>query len=302
MVRTADGLELFAQQAGQGDDVVVVPNRIYMAEYFAHLEANHRVVYYDPRNRGLSESVADETKLARGVWHDVEDLESLRQHCQAARISILAYSYLAVAAALYAKTYPGRADKLILLGPPPPDPGKQYPPDLRSSDGSLEAFWARFTAFQSQANSLPPEERCRETWKLLNELYVLKPEDAGRLFWAPCGIPNEVNFMAPFMKFIMPSLNALHLDRAALAAVQAPTLIVHGRFDRSAPYGGGRDWAALLPHAKLITIDNAAHVPWIEAPDAVADHLHPAARARARPTRGRAVTPPRAVQGSATCP
>jgi pimeloyl-ACP methyl ester carboxylesterase len=25
----------------------------------------------------------------------------------------------------------------------------------------------------------------------------------------------------------------------------------------------------ILPHARLVTVDNAAHVPWIEAPEAV---------------------------------
>jgi pimeloyl-ACP methyl ester carboxylesterase len=48
-----------------------------------------------------------------------------------------------------------------------------------------------------------------------------------------------------------------------------PVLVVHGRRDRSAPYGGGCDWAAALPNAKLLTVDEAAHVPWIEAPERV---------------------------------
>jgi pimeloyl-ACP methyl ester carboxylesterase len=48
-----------------------------------------------------------------------------------------------------------------------------------------------------------------------------------------------------------------------------PVLVVHGINDRSAPYGAGRDWAALLPNARLLTVDNAGHVPWIEAPELV---------------------------------
>jgi pimeloyl-ACP methyl ester carboxylesterase len=49
--------------------------------------------------------------------------------------------------------------------------------------------------------------------------------------------------------------------------VQAPVLIVHGDRDRSAPYGGGREWALLFPNARLVTVENAAHAPWIEAPE-----------------------------------
>jgi pimeloyl-ACP methyl ester carboxylesterase len=51
------------------------------------------------------------------------------------------------------------------------------------------------------------------------------------------------------------------------ARASMPVLTVHGRRDRSAPYGGGQDWAAALPNARLLTVDGAGHAPWIEAPD-----------------------------------
>jgi pimeloyl-ACP methyl ester carboxylesterase len=54
-----------------------------------------------------------------------------------------------------------------------------------------------------------------------------------------------------------------------LAKVQGPVLTIHGTKDRSAPYGAGREWASVLPNARLLTIDNAAHAPWIEAPGKV---------------------------------
>jgi pimeloyl-ACP methyl ester carboxylesterase len=50
-------------------------------------------------------------------------------------------------------------------------------------------------------------------------------------------------------------------------------LVIHGRKDRSAAYGGGRDWALRLPHARLVTVDRAAHVPWIEEPALVFDAI-----------------------------
>jgi pimeloyl-ACP methyl ester carboxylesterase len=47
--------------------------------------------------------------------------------------------------------------------------------------------------------------------------------------------------------------------------VKASVLTIHGARDRHAPYGGGREWALTLPNARLVTIENAAHLPWIEA-------------------------------------
>jgi pimeloyl-ACP methyl ester carboxylesterase len=46
-------------------------------------------------------------------------------------------------------------------------------------------------------------------------------------------------------------------------------LVLHGKMDRNAPYGSGREWASLLPNARLVTFEKAAHAPWIEAPDQV---------------------------------
>ena len=57
------------------------------------------------------------------------------------------------------------------------------------------------------------------------------------------------------------------------AKADIPVLTIHGTKDRSAPYGGGRDWAAMLPQGRLLTVHNAAHAPWIEAPTLVFDAI-----------------------------
>jgi len=51
--------------------------------------------------------------------------------------------------------------------------------------------------------------------------------------------------------------------------MKMPVLVVHGTRDRHAPYGGGRDWAEVLPDARLVAIHAAAHLPWIEDPEQV---------------------------------
>lgn len=61
----------------------------------------------------------------------------------------------------------------------------------------------------------------------------------------------------------------LRLAAEQIAKVTTRVLTVHGTKDRSAPYGGGREWALLLPNARLVTPENAGHAPWIEAPEKV---------------------------------
>ena len=75
--------------------------------------------------------------------------------------------------------------------------------------------------------------------------------------------------MRYFNEVTLPSIRTVALASARFDAVKAPALVVHGAKDRSAPYGGGREWAAMLPNARLVTVDNGGHAPWIEKPDAV---------------------------------
>ena len=70
---------------------------------------------------------------------------------------------------------------------------------------------------------------------------------------------------------LLPSLNALSLTQADFGRVTAPVLIIHGTLDRSAPYGGGREWALRLPNARLLSLDGAGHAPWIEYPSKMFD-------------------------------
>jgi pimeloyl-ACP methyl ester carboxylesterase len=100
-------------------------------------------------------------------------------------------------------------------------------------------------------------------------LYVLDPADADKITWQPCDLPNEVNFLKQWNEHVLPSIQNLHLTAEEISKAKAPVLAIHGRKDRSSSYGGGRDWALRLPDARLVTVDDAAHVPWIENPDKV---------------------------------
>jgi pimeloyl-ACP methyl ester carboxylesterase len=75
--------------------------------------------------------------------------------------------------------------------------------------------------------------------------------------------------MRHFQSNIMPTLQSLNISAADYTRATMPVLTIHGTKDRNAAYGGGMDWARSLPNARLLTVDDAAHVPWIEAPELV---------------------------------
>src|SRR4249919_3399968 len=101
-VTTDDGVRLYVQIVGNGPDVVIIPNRVYLADTFARLAGGLTLIFCDPRNRGLSDHVTDRSKIENGVHHDVDDFDAIRRHVGVDRISLIGHSYMGVVVVLYA--------------------------------------------------------------------------------------------------------------------------------------------------------------------------------------------------------
>jgi pimeloyl-ACP methyl ester carboxylesterase len=264
---TTDGIRLFYRKMGDGPQTVLIPNGIPMLDDLAYLAEGRTLIFYDVRNRGLSDRVDDRSKLADGIHHDVDDLDAVRRHFGANQVDVIGHSYVGMTVILFARKYPLHVSRVVQIGAVAPDSDTKYPPHLTNNDQVLQETFAKLGPLQKERESLDPQEFCRKFWSILGRIYVVNEADAGKIKWARCDCPNEVNFMGPWLEHIMPSIQKLHLTASDLTAVQAAVLVVHGTKDRSAAYGGGRDWAMMLPNARLLTVADAAHAPWIEAPE-----------------------------------
>ena len=71
------------------------------------------------------------------------------------------------------------------------------------------------------------------------------------------------------MTRLVPAVYAIRLSAADLESVTVPVLTIHGSRDRSGPPAGGREWARQLSNARFLSVENAGHMPWIEAPEEV---------------------------------
>ncbi len=267
-VTTADGVRLHAVRFGRGSHAVIVPNAIYMLDDLKSLTANHSVIFYDLRNRGRSNTVNERAKLERGIHHDVDDLEAIRRHFDLSSFSVVAHSYTGAVAALYAMKYPAHLERFVQIGPPAPDMNVPIAPELQFADAMSREVFVQLQELARQAGSVDPIELCRRSWAVLRPLYVGNPAHASRLsHWGFCENANERNMLAHWNQHILPSLQSLTLTANDFAKARMPALVIHGTRDRSAAYGGGREWARRLPNARLLTIDGAGHVPYIEAPE-----------------------------------
>jgi proline iminopeptidase len=264
-----DGVRLYFQKVGSGPKAVIVPNGFHLLKDFQHLGDWRALIFYDVRNRGRSDTVTDPAKLGRGIQQDVDDLEAVRRHFGIDRMDLIGHSYIGLMVGLYAMKYPAHAGRVVQIGPMQPDSARQYPAHLSYADRTFAEVMAKIGQMMKERPSGDQEEICKKFWAALRFIYVADPKDAERINWGRCELPNERNFMQYWTAHILPSIQSLNLTEEEMSKAKAPVLIVHGAKDRSAPYGGARDWAMQLPDARLVTVENAAHAPWIEAPELV---------------------------------
>lgn len=262
-VTTPDGVRLFFQKLGNGAKTVVIPNGIYLLEDFRSLAADRTLIAYDPRNRGRSDQTADGS-----IARDVEDLEAVRLHFGIDRMDLIGHSYVGLMVALYAMRYLDHAGRIVQIGAMEPVAGKQYPEQLTFNDGLIAQVFGKLGQLWQSRTTEDDEEICRKAWAILGAMYVADSANAARIDWGRCGLPNERNFMRYWTTKIQPSIQSLKIPEEVSKA-KTPILTIHGTKDRNAPYGGGREWAMMLPDARLVTVESAAHAPWIEAPEQV---------------------------------
>jgi pimeloyl-ACP methyl ester carboxylesterase len=268
-ITTQDNVRLFYRKVGSARKIVLIPNGMYYFDDFKPLADSRTLVFYDVRNRGRSDTISDSSKLALGIQNDVQDLEEVCAHFGKERVDVLGHSYIGLMIGLYGIKYPDRVYRMVQISPSQPDAGKQYSADLVYVDDVITGIMSKLAKLQTEKRPEDPVKSCRQFWSVLGPINVFNPANAEKIDWGRCDLPNERNFMQYWSEHISPSIQKIHLSSEQLSRMTSPVLVIHGNKDRSAPYGGARDWARFWRDARLLTLDDVAHAPWIEAPDVV---------------------------------
>ena len=276
-VTVDDGVRLYYRKVGEGAKILIVPNALYLFDDFKQLAEgpDRTVIFYDMRNRGRSDSITDPEKLRRGILLDVEDLEKIRLHFNAGKIDLIGHSYLGLMVVLYTLKYPDVVHRVIQIGAAPLKFDTEYPEHLAAPDRESVPGAADLEALkkleESGYHTSHPTEFSQKWWAVVKTTLVTNSEDAVKIGDECLDYPNEwaLNQQKHFRENIVPSINQLDISIDDLKRVSHPVLTIHGTMDRGVPYGSGREWAFNLPDARLVTIEGAAHLPWIEAPELV---------------------------------
>jgi proline iminopeptidase len=275
-VTVEPGVRLYYQKTGSGPRTVIVPARLFLVNVVKRLGPGVTVIAYDMRNRGRSDAVADGSRIT--IQADVEDLEVIRRHFGVERFSTIGYSYLGMMVVMYAMKHPQRVERLVQIGPVPLKWDTPFPKELTANDTTPvvdpEAEKALEAMRAKGLDVSEPKRFCEQDRLVYRASLVGDPTKADQLEDV-CDMPNEwpVN-LARHFQFHFEGVKRLVVSKADVARVTVPVLTIHGTKDRNAPYGAGREWATLLPNARLLTVKGAAHAAWIDAPDLVFSALN----------------------------
>jgi proline iminopeptidase len=106
-----DGTRIFYQVVGDGPQTVVIPGRLFLIHTLRELAAGRRLIFYDTRSRGRSDSIHDAKRET--IMDDVHDLETVRKHFGAEKVSPVGYSYMGLLVILYTKDHPEHIERVI---------------------------------------------------------------------------------------------------------------------------------------------------------------------------------------------
>jgi len=246
-----DGARIAYASVGNGPPLVKTANWLNHLEFdwespvwrdpFQALAANHRLLRYDARGNGLSDRDATDFSLPSLV----KDLEAVVDALQLECFPLLCLSQGCAVGIEYAYRHPERVSRLVLNGgfargwyiagtPRVRELGEAMVTMVRNSWGQDEPL------FRQMFTSLMMPEAPADNQQWFNELQrvTTRPETAAELMHA-LGRVDVVE---------------------RLPHIRVPTLVLHSRHDKLAPHSMGREMAAGIPGARLVTLESPNHL------------------------------------------
>ena len=268
-IALADGAKLHFRKAGDGPIKVIAPLDFVVFDFMKSLGDIATVITYDVRNRGRSSAVTNTETLT--IQQDVKDLEAVRVHFNLDRFVPVGFSYLGLMVVMYALEHPEHVDRIMQLGPVPRKFGTKYPKEYANSMDDVAAPAADVKKWRDMqaAGTTSGRDFCEAQERVFQYVLAGDAKHATRVK-GHCDLQNEwpVNFNR-HMEHHFASVKDVNITVAQLQKLTMPVLTIHGTKDRNAPYGSGREWAASLPNAQLVTIEGAGHASWVDDPAAV---------------------------------
>lgn len=258
-----DGVRLHYHVYGSGPPDAVIPLQYWNEPAFREISRDYTIAYYDPRGRRSSDAVAEAGGFS--VERDLRDLEFVLDALQARRPILIGTSYYGALVARFAMLHPERVGGLVLVGAlyPARAPYIDYDPPEAAVRTDRAAVNRLRELRESPSSERDPIAYCLAYWDVNGPLTVGDPSFHRRRSY-PCHLPNEApDNLAAWSTGIFASLGNWDW-RPEATGIRAPTLVIHGRRDLMVSLESSQEWARLIPHSRLVVLDEAGHIPWWE--------------------------------------
>lgn len=257
---TADSVRLYYRTVGDGPRTAIAPLASLLGNTLDSLGKDLRLILFDPRGRGRSDTVSA-PKISLGA--NLADVDAVRAHFGIDTTALIGWSGYGMEMFVYALRHPGVVTRLVQLAPVALT--SIYSDSLahdraRRTDSTANGTLARQVAAGAFAGD--PVRHCRAAEA------VSRPATFGDLSMmsrAPdvCEFPTEWPArLAGYFGAFFPSIAGWDW-RDSLSAVVAPRLVIHGALDNT-PLAGNRLWVAGQSAARLVVIEGAGHWPQVE--------------------------------------
>jgi sigma-B regulation protein RsbQ len=219
-------------------------------------EQDYRVVLFDHVGTGNSDLSAYDPERYSSLRGYAEDVLEICRELDLREVILVGHSVSAMIGVLAAAAEPDRFAKLVLVGPSPRyinDDGYVGGFDREDIEGLLDSMDSNYLGWSSQMAPviMGNEDRPELGEELTNSFCRTDPEIARNF--------ARVTFLSD--------------NRADLAAVAVPALVLQCSDDAIAPEAVGRYVAEQLPRGRFAMLDAVGHCPNLSAPVQTAEAI-----------------------------
>lgn len=253
-------------QEGQGQAVLVVGSSVYYPRTFSTgLRSACRLICMDLRHFARKSSAGRVETMTLRTY--CEDIEAMRSELGLESVVLVGHSHHGNVALEYAKRYPRRVSRLVLIGTPPCDVSRTLEAGQRywdvNASGARKAALARSRGLLDEAAlaELPPGEAFVTRYLADGPRYWYDMHYDAEPLWQ--GVPIDTNAFTAFRNFFVDYQFAWSSEQ-----LPAPVLVVMGRHDYVVPPSLWESRLFDLPPVTYRLLDHSGHTPQLEEPEA----------------------------------
>ena len=261
-----DGTDLAYHVYGEGSPVICLPggpmqDSSYLGD-LGGLSAHRQLIMVDPRGAGRSATPVDAASYRCDRL--IDDVEALREHLGLDRLDLLAHSAGANLAALYVARRPGRVGRLVLIGPSTVAVGIAASGAARLETARLRKDEPWFPTAFAALEAIVAGNATDDSWKAIDPFFYGRWDAPAQAHQAAQDGHRNQEAAAVFG-----AEGAFDPDatRAALAAFNAPVLLLAGEVDPNTIPSVAAEFAELFPNAEFVVQPGAGHFPWLDDAD-----------------------------------